>query len=237
MLKKPFKAMMATIFVAALSSFPLMLALYIGAAPFKNKGLLTGVFAFACAEKMWAMFFRARQRNALAAENDWTAVAVGAAYTVLMYGALVECYLKRTGITMPALAWLGVGIYTAALMLQYRSFACLKHQWAIHLDQPLPDRTLVQNGPYRSIRHPLYLAYCLEALSIPLVMHTFRAFIFGLLVFVPLEIYRAYYEERFLRGTFGTAYRDYAARVWAFFPLPCGKKSADSKLSSRSSGC
>ena len=228
--------MMAALFVAALLMFPLILAMDVCTAPFKDKIPLTGLFALVCVEKVWAMFFRARQRKALAADNDWTAVAVGVAYTVLMYGALIECYFKRTGITMPALAWLGIGIYAAALILQYRAFACLKHQWAIHLDQSLPDRTLIQSGPYRFMRHPLYLAYCLEALSIPLVMHTFLAFTFGLLVYVPLIICRAYYEERFLRVTFGAAYRDYAARVWAFFPLPCGKEKAASKPSSQSSG-
>ena len=228
-LKKPSKVMMAVIFVAALLSFPLMLALYIGTAPFKDKILLTALFALAGLEKVWAMFFRARQKKPLAAENDWTAVAVGAAYTLLMYGALAECYLKRTGITMPALAGLAIGIYTAALVLQYRAFACLKHQWAIHLDKTLPDRLLVQSGPYRFMRHPLYLAYCLEALSIPLVLHAFWAFTFGLLVFVPLEIYRAYYEERFLRETFGAAYRDYAARVRAFWPLPGRKQAPQAK--------
>lgn len=218
------KAMMAAIFLAALLIFPLIPALYVWTAPFKDKTLLTGLFAFAAAEKVWAMFFRARQKQALAAVNDWTAVAVGVAYTVLMYGALIECYFKRSGITMPALAWMSIGVYAAALLLQYSAFACLKHQWAIHLDKPLPDRTLVQNGPYRFMRHPLYLAYCLEALSITLVLHAFWAFGFGLLVFVPLEIHRAYYEERFLQETFGAAYRAYATRVWAFFPLPCGKK-------------
>lgn len=221
---KPLKIMMAAIFAAAILSFAVMLALYIGTAPFKDKTLLTAFFCFAGAEKIWAMFFRARRDKPLAAENDWTAVAVGAAYTALMYGALIELYLKRTGITMPALAWLGGGAYAAALILRYRAFACLKHQWAIHLDKAIPGRALVQSGPYRFMRHPLYLAYCLEALSIPLVLHAFRAFSFGLLVFVPLEIYRAYYEERFLRTTFGAAYLDYASRVRAFFPLPHGKK-------------
>ncbi|MDD5679202.1 MAG: isoprenylcysteine carboxylmethyltransferase family protein [Kiritimatiellae bacterium] len=227
--RKPLKAIMAAIFVAALLIFPFMLALYIGTAPFKDKIILTGLFGFTAAEKLWAMFFRVRQRQPLEAEHDWTAVAVGTAYIVLMYSALIECYFKRTGITIPALAWLGIGVYTAALILRYSAFACLKHQWAIHLDKILPDRSLVQSGPYRLMRHPLYLAYCLEALSIPLVLHAFWAFTFGLLVFVPLEIYRAYYEERFLRETFGAAYRDYVARVWAFFPLPCGKNIPDSK--------
>jgi len=228
MAQKLLKAVMVAIFAAAQLSFPLIVALYAGTPAFPDKALLTGFFALAGLEKIWTQFFRARQRNSLAGDQDWTAAAVGAAYTILMYAVLMECYLKRTGITIPLLAWGGLLAYVAALGLQYAAFFYLKHQWAVHLDKPFPDRSLIQSGPYRYMRHPLYLAYCLEALGITLVMQAFWSFGFGLLVFVPLEIKRAYYEERFLRETFGAGYRDYATRVRAFFPLPFRKKTPNS---------
>lgn len=215
---------MASIFVAALLSIPLLAALYLGTPSFPDKILLTGFFSLTIVVKVWAQFFRARQRNALAADQDWTAAAVGMSYTIFIYAVMIEFYLKRAGITSPFLAWAGLLVYAGAQILQCAAFLCLKHQWAIHLDKSLPDRSLVQRGPYRYLRHPLYLAYCLEAIGIPLVMQTFWSFGFGLLVFVPLEIQRAYFEERFLRETFKAEYRDYAARVWAFSPLPFGKK-------------
>ncbi len=209
---------MAVILAASVLIFPATAALYFAAPPFPHKALLTGAFTLAGLEKIWAMIIRDRRNPLLEARQDWTAVTVGAAYLAVMGLALGECYVRRTGIISPAAAVLGGGLYAGGLVLQYAAFAHLKRQWTIHLDREPADRVLVQSGPYRLLRHPLYAAYCLEAIGIPLVLHAGWALAFALLVFVPLEIQRAVIEERRLRETFGQAYRDYAARVGACWP-------------------
>jgi protein-S-isoprenylcysteine O-methyltransferase Ste14 len=70
------------------------------------------------------------------------------------------------------------------------------------------------------MRHPLYFGACLEIVGIPLFLGAWGALLFGVLIFIPLEVARGYYEERFLRELFGADYRRYADDVWAFFPLP-----------------
>ncbi|MEI7901650.1 MAG: isoprenylcysteine carboxylmethyltransferase family protein, partial [bacterium] len=75
-------------------------------------------------------------------------------------------------------------------------------------------------GPYRIMRHPLYLGACLEIVGLPVFLGAWGSLLFGTLVFIPLEITRAYYEERFLSELFGSAYRQYKDEVWAFFPFP-----------------
>ena len=75
------------------------------------------------------------------------------------------------------------------------------------------------------MRHPLYFGACLEIVGLPLFLGAWGALLFGALFFIPLEITRAYYEERFLRELFGSAYRDYKNEVWGFFPLPFSPRS------------
>jgi protein-S-isoprenylcysteine O-methyltransferase Ste14 len=54
--------------------------------------------------------------------------------------------------------------------------------------------------------------------ALPWLLGAWVALAFGLLLFTPLEVVRARYEERFLRAVFGEAYARYAREVPAFLP-------------------
>lgn len=191
-------------------------------------GRLVGslLFVIVCAEKIWAMYFRMRNRAAAALENDWTALTVGIAYTAVMYGTIVEFYARKAGLAGAPGLWVGGAAYVAALAVRYWAFRMLGHQWAVHVDQDPGRRTLIRQGPYRWIRHPLYLGACLEVIGVPLFFGAPWTLLFAVVVFIPLEVQRAYFEERYLRRIFGGDYDRYAEEVWAFLPLPFGKKSA-----------
>jgi protein-S-isoprenylcysteine O-methyltransferase Ste14 len=99
--------------------------------------------------------------------------------------------------------------------------------WAIatlgrHYDEELEihrDHELVQNGPYRFVRHPIYTGLglhfagaCLATGNLVLVAGT-------LLVTVPALYLRAKTEERLLREQFGPKYDTYARKVGMLVPL------------------
>jgi protein-S-isoprenylcysteine O-methyltransferase Ste14 len=80
------------------------------------------------------------------------------------------------------------------------------------------DRVLVDTGPYRWIRHPIYTAYLVNYVSGGLVagnlVLTFVPVIFfGLLVFVRVDK-----EEALLIDEFGQNYRDYMKRTGRLLP-------------------
>ena len=77
-------------------------------------------------------------------------------------------------------------------------------------------RSLVQNGPYKFVRHPLYLGELIAILGIV----TARFSIYAMSVFcllVALQIYRAMQEERLLAGTF-PEYESYSLKRARFIP-------------------
>jgi protein-S-isoprenylcysteine O-methyltransferase Ste14 len=77
--------------------------------------------------------------------------------------------------------------------------------------QPDRDQTVVQDGAYRWIRHPMYLANIIAFLGIPLALGSWWGLLPALLV-VGLFVYRTYREDLMLiHGLRG--YRDYAHRV------------------------
>ncbi len=185
-------------------------------------GKAAGVFLFvaACVERMWAMYLRQGLGRACdGAGRDWTAIAVGYAYALTLGGVAVEFLLRRC---FPCLVFVVVGatVYGAGVALRYWAFHVLRHQWHVDVSDTNGARYLVREGPYRIMRHPLYLGACLEIVGLPMFLGAWGALLFGLLVFIPLEIARAYYEERFLGTLFGDSYRQYKKEVGAFFPFP-----------------
>jgi protein-S-isoprenylcysteine O-methyltransferase Ste14 len=79
-------------------------------------------------------------------------------------------------------------------------------------------RGLVTSGAYRHVRHPVYLGELVAALGVllPVLMPmTAAAFV----LFVALQGYRVYLEERVLSDAFD-AYADYQRRVPMLFPWP-----------------
>jgi protein-S-isoprenylcysteine O-methyltransferase Ste14 len=187
--------------------------------PFPGRLAGAAIFGAAWVERMAAMYGRPGPHRSRAVCRDWTAVAVGYAYAITMGVAVTEFLLRRRGFPFPALAFGGGALYTVGVALRYWAFAVLRRQWRVDVTDVGGERRLVREGPYRLIRHPLYLGACLEAAGMPLLLGAPAAAVLGLAGFVPFEVARAFYEERFLREIFGDDYRRYSSEVPAFLPF------------------
>jgi protein-S-isoprenylcysteine O-methyltransferase Ste14 len=185
---------------------------------------LSLLFAVLALEKIYAMCFRLRDKARASVEKDWTSVSVGLTYTIVVYAVIIEFFIRQRGISFPFLSVLGFVLYAVAVALRYWAFAVLQQQWAIHVDRSSCERTLISHGPYRFVRHPLYLGAILETIGLPLAFNSFWALLPALFLFLPLEIQRAYFEEKYLRQIFGHDYDEFAKRTWAFIPLPGNRR-------------
>ncbi len=217
--------------VAALAAVLLVvpLVLTVSASPFPGRRLGVAVFLLAVLDRVWAMYLRPGIRHeGGAAGRDWTALAVGYAYTLTLGVAAVEFLVRRCGLPAPFQFVAGCGLYALAVAVRYWAFAVLRSQWHVDVTDVSGERHLVRAGPYQFVRHPLYAGACLEAVALPLLLGTPVALALGLLVFSPLEIIRARYEERFLRTLFGVDYERYAEDVPAFLPRPFGGRRRSS---------
>ena len=79
-----------------------------------------------------------------------------------------------------------------------------------------PDH-VIDTGPFRFVRHPLYLAALLAYLGTAVSSLSLLC----LALLVPIFLFYDYiatYEERLLEGKFGHAYRDYEARTGKWIP-------------------
>jgi protein-S-isoprenylcysteine O-methyltransferase Ste14 len=78
-------------------------------------------------------------------------------------------------------------------------------------------RKLVTHGPYRFVRHPLYLAEAVSAVGIIISNWSITAMLIGIAYFA-FQFRRMYNEERILRMTF-PEYSGYASTVPMLIPL------------------
>lgn len=110
---------------------------------------------------------------------------------------------------------IGNGLILGGLAWSLWSLHALRHSFSV-----VPaGRELVTSGPYRYVRHPLYLGELTAAFGVVLGGPTLAALVTWSLL-VALQLARATYEERLLSATFPAydAYRTQTGRILPAFP-------------------
>lgn len=111
----------------------------------------------------------------------------------------------------------GVLLLLLSLWLFWRSHADLGRNWSPSL-QIMEHHTLVTNGIYRLIRHPMYASQWVFVIAQILLLPNWIAGPATLVVFAPFYFLRVPQEEQMMLEQFGAAYRAYMARTGRILP-------------------
>jgi protein-S-isoprenylcysteine O-methyltransferase Ste14 len=84
--------------------------------------------------------------------------------------------------------------------------------------EPVTDR-LIATGPYRWVRHPLYLSMLLVTVGLAVALRSLLGLVIILFVFITAGLWRARLEEQALGRRFGQEWEDYAAKTFFILPL------------------
>ena len=79
------------------------------------------------------------------------------------------------------------------------------------------DHTLVTNGVYKIVRHPLYASIIWAIYAIGVLRSNYCVYILNTFIFIPFMYYRAKQEEKELIKVFKN-YEDYQKKTGMFFP-------------------
>lgn len=112
---------------------------------------------------------------------------------------------------------LGSLFLAAAVWLFWRAHRDLGANWSPSLEIT-SQHTLVTEGVYRSIRHPMYASQWLWMVAQALLLHNWVAGLAGVVGFVPLYLLRVPREEQMMLEHFGEAYQAYVARTGRIVP-------------------
>ena len=115
----------------------------------------------------------------------------------------------------PEVAWIGLGLSTASTLLFVWSMLSLREQYSHCFDSYVPDE-LVERGPYRFIRHPIYTANCLALLG--LFLATASAGVMLNCAILAFFYYRAASWEEATLAQHLPGYAGYLLRTGRFLP-------------------
>ena len=111
---------------------------------------------------------------------------------------------------------LGCLLALAGVVLAVRARHMLGSNWSVAV-QLKREHELIERGPYRWMRHPIYSGLLLAFLGTAVLIGELR----GLLALVIVAVsfwFKLRLEERWLGEQFGAAYADYKSRVKALVP-------------------
>jgi protein-S-isoprenylcysteine O-methyltransferase Ste14 len=81
-----------------------------------------------------------------------------------------------------------------------------------------PPRRLVETGPYRFVRNPMYIGAGFALAGAALFYQSWALLGYGMAFVVITHLFVVVYEERALRSSFGDAYVSYCERVHRWWP-------------------
>lgn len=143
---------------------------------------------------------------------------LGAVFWFGMFAWMINpAWMSWSAVTLPAwIRWVGVAVLLMGSGLFVWTFRSLGRNLT---DTVVTRRhhTLVQHGPYRWIRHPLYTSAALLIVALSLICANWFLLFTGVALLCVL-VMRTRIEEGNLVARFGDSYRHYMARTGRFVP-------------------
>jgi protein-S-isoprenylcysteine O-methyltransferase Ste14 len=110
----------------------------------------------------------------------------------------------------------GLALELICLLLAVWARQCLGRYWSGKIAIKV-DHVLVQQGPYRLLRHPIYTALLGMYAGVAIVWGELHSLI-GLAIAVLAYLRKVRLEEASLAAAFAAEYSDYRRKTWALFP-------------------
>lgn len=160
---------------------------------------------------------RKRSRGADRRRGDRTPVVANFAAFALFFAFLAAFAGNTEGLAVLLLALCGWLLALAGAALVLWSRVELGSAWSL---VPMADQGtgLVTTGPYRLIRHPIYLGLLLLAMGEAVAFSSWPAVLVVFSAIAPTFLWRACTEERLLADTFGERYAHYRKQTKMMIP-------------------
>ncbi|MDY9928013.1 protein-S-isoprenylcysteine O-methyltransferase [Methanosarcina sp.] len=131
---------------------------------------------------------------------------------------LLTSRLKPFSFSLPArVRWLGAGLIFAGNLLFIWSHRALGRNWSPLLEIRR-GHTLITEGPYRFIRHPMYAAIFLIGIGVSLLSANWIVALSYMLPMTNMYLFRISDEEKMMAEQFGNEYKEYMRNTGRLIP-------------------
>lgn len=111
---------------------------------------------------------------------------------------------------------IGLSISVIGAVIACTSRFILGKNWSLSVQKKV-DHQLIQNGIYKTVRHPIYTGLLLLFIGNAIIVGDYRAIIAVIIVFVSFWL-KLKKEEKLLTKTFGSQYTEYKKKTKALIP-------------------
>ena len=171
--------------------------------------------------RAWYLRKYKQDRKAIFREEGFAVGLLASVWGVTILLPLLHIFTRWLGpadYNLPVwAACIGIIIFALAVWLLWRSHADLGPNWQVTTELR-EKHTLVIDGIFRHIRHPMYSAHWLWGVAQALLIHNWIAGLASLVIIVPLYILRVRREEHMMLEQFGEEYQLYMKRTGRIFP-------------------
>ena len=142
--------------------------------------------------------------------------AIGMGIIPLIY--LVTDWLTPFIFSIPmAFQFSGIFIYVVGLGFLFWVHLTLSHNWSPILEINKKHK-LITHGPYKFIRHPLYLAFYIMVIGQWIATSNWFVGLFGFILWSIFYFSRIEHEEKLMFNFFGKEYKKYMLKTGRLFP-------------------
>ena len=113
--------------------------------------------------------------------------------------------------------WLALSLYAFNLIFFLWCHKHLDKNWSNVLEIK-KDHRLIQTGPYKKIRHPMYTHFWILIISQGFFLNSWIVLSYGILAWGVLYFLRVKKEEEMMIEEFGEEYKEYMKKTGRLFP-------------------
>ena len=180
-------------------------------------------FLFYLANALWLLefiFFRNRKKSGRFQEKKsfwFLTSAIGLVIMTTIYFSRMDWGKVVNTPIYPTLQVSALGFYAVGLWLRYQGSSLLGANFTRHVAVS-SEMILVSKGPYRYLRHPLYLGLMLITIAFPLFVGNLLAFLINLPILIIGFSWRMRVEEKAL-ASLHPQYPSWAKKRYRFIPF------------------
>ncbi len=127
-------------------------------------------------------------------------------------------WFTLVGAAQDVLRIVGITLYVLGLLLRYVSTIYLGRHFTRNVDVS-GEMELISTGPYRFLRHPLYLGLFLLTFAVPIFFANFLVMALAVILMGRVINQRMTLEEREMERVLGDRYREWKQVRYRFIPF------------------
>lgn len=170
----------------------------------------------ATVERLWETFYTPKDKDTLKFRGDKTLIVTISTYLITSLLVIFQFY--ATSSKNYYITGVGLAIFFGGLIFRWWAINTLKEQWSIHLNDSSDKNKLIKDGPYKYVRHPIYVGAILDLIGLALISNAYIYILVILCLNTPLYVWRSLYEEKINDLKFGADYQKYKEETSFMFP-------------------